>query len=127
MFKKLRAGWRRLDQVRSGSLHRQPRTIRPTLETSEHFATASPRYRTQLRMPALALGVWLAFFGLQSVLSAALAPNASESRAAIAQEDLMLAVLWAALSLGIAAWHRYARSIAPSLAALVALHLPMLV
>jgi two-component system LytT family sensor kinase len=79
-----------------------------------------------LRGGALALAVWAGFFGLQSAMSAALSPGAAGSRLAIVQEDLVLAVLWAGLTVGAAVWHRYARSIAPNLAALIALHVPVL-
>jgi hypothetical protein len=86
---------------------------------------ATPRSLRTLRGSALLFAAWLAFFWLQAAMSIALAQQ-SLSRAPLLEEDFVLAVLWAALSAGIALWHRYVRSIGRNLLSLVALHVPML-
>lgn len=75
---------------------------------------------------SLVLGVWVAFFGMQVVLSIALQRRGPAQLAALVQVDLAIAVLWASMSFAIAAWHRKVRAIAPSLIALVLLHVPTL-
>jgi Predicted signal transduction protein with a C-terminal ATPase domain len=79
-----------------------------------------------LRSVSLVLGVWVAFFGLQIVLSIALGRRGPSRLAAQIEIDLAVAVLWATLSFAIARWHRWVRNTAPGVLALLALHLPML-
>ena len=72
--------------------------------------------------------MWFAFFALQSVLSLALArrPGTTDV-ASMLEVNVTLALLWASMSLGIAAWHRRVRRMATSVVGLVSLHLPVLV
>jgi two-component system, LytTR family, sensor kinase len=72
------------------------------------------------------LATWVAFFWLQAAMSIALSQE-SLNRILLLEVDFVLGALWAALSVGIALWHRYVRSIARNLASLVALHVPMFV
>lgn len=74
----------------------------------------------------LVLGVWVAFFGMQVVLSVALARRGPAQTLALVEIDLAVAVLWACMSFAIAAWHRRVRALASSVPALIALHLPTL-
>ena len=86
---------------------------------------ASRTMRT-LKSVSLVLGVWVAFFGMQVVLSIALARRGPAQLASLVEVDLAIAVLWASMSLAIAAWHRTVRARASSVLALIALHLPTL-
>src|SRR5689334_2094641 len=92
-----------------------PAMSRPAKHTVRSLASISP-----------VLGVWVAFFGMQVVLSIALQRRGPAQLATMVQVDLAIAVLWASMSFAIAAWHRKVRAIAPSLIALAVLHLPTL-
>src|SRR5882757_7514383 len=81
----------------------------------------------RLRSGALLLGVWIGFFALQPGVSLVLAKHGPANLSAVVENDLVLAVLWAALSAGIAAWHRRVRAIATNVFTVVALHVPALV
>ncbi|MEO7083751.1 MAG: histidine kinase [Gemmatimonadaceae bacterium] len=80
-----------------------------------------------LRVAALLLAVWMAFFGLEATMSAALSPNPSGSHRALFEIDFAIAVLWASFSPFIALWHKHARASAVTLVGLIALHVPLLV
>jgi two-component system LytT family sensor kinase len=82
---------------------------------------------TRLRSGALLLGVWIGFFALQPGVSLVLAKHGPANLRVMVENDLVLAVLWAALSAGIAAWHRRVRAIATDVFTVIALHLPTLV
>ena len=79
-----------------------------------------------LKSISLVLGVWIAFFGMQIVLSIALARRGPAQLASMVEVDLAVAVLWASMSFAIAAWHRTVRALAPNVLLLIVLHLPTL-
>jgi hypothetical protein len=89
---------------------------------------SSPAARTMrsLKSISLVLGVWVAFFGMQIVLSIALARRGPAQLASMVEVDLAVAVLWASMSFAIAAWHRTVRALAPNVLLLIVLHLPTL-
>jgi hypothetical protein len=91
-------------------------------------AMTLPATRTMrsLKSISLVLGVWVAFFGMQVVLSFALARRGPAQMISLVEIDLAIAVLWASMSFAIAAWHRRVRALAPNVLALIALHLPTL-
>ncbi|HTE45955.1 MAG TPA: sensor histidine kinase, partial [Gemmatimonadaceae bacterium] len=80
-----------------------------------------------LRSGSLIAGAWICFFALQGVVSLALAKHGPADPVALIENDLILALLWAAISVGIAWWHSRVRAIATSIYAVVLLHLPALV
>jgi two-component system, LytTR family, sensor kinase len=79
-----------------------------------------------LKSVSLVLGAWVAFFGLQGVLSIALARRGPAQLASLIEVDVAIAVLWASLSFVIAAWHRTVRALAPNVLQVIALHFPIL-
>lgn len=80
-----------------------------------------------IRAGLLILGVWVAFFLLQAAVSTAIAGRGLSGSGPLIEIEVAIAVVWAMFSIGIAAWHRFARSITSNLFALVALHIPTLV
>ncbi len=80
-----------------------------------------------LRTAALLLGAWVALFGLEAAMSIAIAPRSTAAAMSLIEIDVGIAVLWTMLSVGIDAWHRRARALAPSMSALVAMHVPTLI
>ena len=79
-----------------------------------------------LKSISLVLAVWVAFFGMQAVLSIALTRRGPAQLASMLEVDLAIAILWASMSFAIASWHRTARALAPNVLLLIALHLPTL-
>jgi two-component system LytT family sensor kinase len=86
---------------------------------SERRSPAHP-----FRPVLLALGAWGAFFGLQAAMALALGRRSSVSLVPMVETNVTLAVLWAFLSLAIAAWHRRVRSMASNVWAVFGFHLP---
>lgn len=83
------------------------------------------RLRVRLRSFALLLSAWLGFYMAQAVIAIGLMPKGAFGPREWITVDGSVAVLWAVLSVAIAAWHRRVRQIAPNLWALIALHLPV--
>lgn len=79
---------------------------------------------SRLRPALFVLGAWVAFFALQAALSLALVRRSADGIVAMIKIDLIIAVMWACLSFGIAAWHRHVRAVASNVWSLFALHLP---
>ncbi|HEY7393742.1 MAG TPA: histidine kinase [Gemmatimonadaceae bacterium] len=80
-----------------------------------------------LRGVLLALGVWVAFFALQASLSIGLIRRTSDGVAGMLEVNLVIAVLWATLSIAIVAWHRRVRALASNVWIVFAFHLPLLI
>lgn len=80
----------------------------------------------RLRPGLLVLGAWVVFFALQGLLSVALTQRALSSAGAMMKINFSIAVLWASLSVGIAAWHRHIRARAGNVWSMFALHMPVL-
>jgi two-component system LytT family sensor kinase len=78
----------------------------------------------KLRPGLLVLGVWVAFFALQTLLTVALRRSGSGGVAEMMQVNLLIALLWASMSVGIALWHKRVRAIASNVWTVFALHLP---
>jgi two-component system LytT family sensor kinase len=78
----------------------------------------------KLRFAVLLVVVWCGFFALQAGVSLALARHGPANLRVLVENDLVIAVLWAALTAGIVAWHRRVRAIATDVFTVVALHLP---
>jgi len=92
----------------------------------------APDSATRRARAALAvLAVWIAFFGLQVAVSRSLIHSstgaAPTALGALVEIDLVIAVLWAALSLAVAAWHERVRARARGVVTVVVLHLPLLI
>jgi len=75
---------------------------------------------------ALLAVVWVSFFLLQGLASVALSPRRTLNGVALVEVDVTIGLLWAVLSVGIAAWHRRVRAAAPDLVTLIAAHTPVL-
>jgi sensor histidine kinase YesM len=77
-------------------------------------------------MPILLFLAWLTFFGVMGVISAATTREPAQigpfQRAAV---EVVAALMWTALSLVIAAFHRRVRRAAPGFWTLIAAHLPL--
>jgi two-component system LytT family sensor kinase len=82
---------------------------------------------THLRTGALVLCAWLALTLLMGAVSMSIDAPPPAQRVAWTAMNAMIAVLWSAFSLVIAAWHRRARESTRRLWILVALHVPLLV
>lgn len=89
-----------------------PRSVTPT-------ATA--------RVAALLFFGWLAFFALINLLGVALAPASADRTWSLTRGDLLISGVWTALCFLVGGYHRWLRRRAPSLIALIAAHLPLLV
>lgn len=81
----------------------------------------------RLRFAAVLVAAWSGFFALQAGVSVALAKHGPANLRVLIENDLVIAVLWAALSAGIVAWHRRVRAIATDVFTVVALHVPALI
>ncbi len=81
----------------------------------------------RLRRNTALFALWFVFFGLQGAMQVVRAPRSGSSVLALLSMDLVLAVLWAALSLAIVAWHRRVRAAAANVVMVVVLHVPLLV
>jgi len=94
---------------------------------SRPVAEAGPRLLVRRARAALAvLAAWLAFAGIQIMLGAALAdPGQIDWRRELVVDGTM-ALYWWICCAPIASWHHYLRRTPRSPAALVALHLPLL-
>ncbi|MEP6492574.1 MAG: histidine kinase [bacterium] len=79
-----------------------------------------------LRSGSLLIGAWIGFFALQALVSLALARHGPDNPKALVENNLVLALLWAAISAGVMVWHRRVRAIAKNLYTVVLLHLPAL-
>ncbi len=80
----------------------------------------------RLRPALLVLAAWVAFYGVQAVIGIALTPNGGLGWLGWIEIDASVALLWAVLSVFIAAWHLRARAAAANIWTLIALHVPML-
>ena len=90
------------------------------------MGTMETRVTTRrLRSFAALLAVWLGFFSLQTAVSRTLWPSAAAIRLVV-EIVVIQAVMWALLSVGVAAWHKRVRAAAPNVWILLALHIPTL-
>jgi sensor histidine kinase YesM len=80
-----------------------------------------------LRGSLLTFGVWIAFFALQALLSIGLIRRTADGMGAVLEVDLVIAVLWATLSIVIVAWHRRVRVMTSNVWIVFAFHLPLLI
>jgi len=77
---------------------------------------------------AALIGVWLGFFLLDTATSRTLWPSdAPPPLATTFKIDLMLALLWALLSVGVAHWHKRIRAFTSNVWVLLACHAPTLI
>lgn len=91
--------------------------------------TATDSAGRRVRIALAVLAVWIAFFGLQLTVSRSLIRSSTAAPIALdalVKIDLVIAVLWAALSFAVAAWHERVRARARSVVTVVVLHLPLL-
>jgi Histidine kinase len=79
------------------------------------------------RGASLLVGAWFAFFVMQSASAVALSRHGLGSVPVYIAVDALLAFLWSACSIAIAAWHGFVRRRTTSLIKLVLAHLPMLI
>ena len=79
-----------------------------------------------IKIAAILIGAWVAFFILQGLVSVALAPERPANRAGAVELEIVMGALWGLLSLAIGLWHRRLRAATASLFGLVAAHIPLL-
>ena len=82
---------------------------------------------SRIRPALLILGVWTVFFALQATLSFTLVRRTADGVVTMVQSNLMFALLWSFLSVGIVAWHRRVRANASNVWIVFAFHLPTLI
>src|SRR4051812_26359715 len=102
-------------------------TRRATFHAMLRPGTSTTTTISRIRAVALLLAAWLVFFVLLATLSFALAPSGAARQFDFGGIEITGAVVWTALSLAIASYHRRLRTAVPSLLALIAAHVPMLV
>jgi len=84
--------------------------------------TADARSIAWPRTVILLFAAWLAFFCLLGVVSIALSPRSAERMIGFVGIQVATAVLWTALTIAIAAYHRWLRAIAPNVFVIAAAH-----
>src|SRR5262245_1249291 len=101
--------------------------ITEIVATFHRMTTARSSLLRTLRGSVLTLGVWIAFFALQALLSIGLIRRTADGMSAMLEVDLVIAVLWATLSIAIVAWHRRVRAMTSNVWIVFAFHLPLLI
>ena len=114
-------------------------TVRHDAATTEHLTASQHGFATELtgtmkvratdtlrlRGVAALLAAWLGFLTLQTAVSRARWPSAT-GLGLVARIVVVQSVMWALLSIGVGAWHKRARALAPNVWVLLALHIPTL-
>ena len=87
--------------------------------------SARGRVKRSVRAALFVLAAWFAFGALQVSIEATLEYPATKSSSRDLLLNLTMALYWSAISIPIATWHKWVREHTRALAALVALHAPM--
>ena len=91
------------------------------------LATGRVSLMRRARALVFVLAAWLAFFALEIIVTAALDRSGATVWSREILVNLTMAVYWTVITVPIAAWHRRLRASGNGVAAMFALHLPLLV